>query len=142
MRAPWASADKQPEAETAPERRVTVILDERASQIADVLQDALPTPRLDLGSPSIQLTLKGGRHSTKEGRGRCLLPPETPPSVGQPPSSVWRWPEFSDSGYQEADCRPCQTARTSAAPAGSRALDSHVWRRTRVDGTVEGPGSD
>jgi hypothetical protein len=41
MRAPWASADKQPEAETAPERRVTVILDERASQIADVLQDAL-----------------------------------------------------------------------------------------------------
>jgi hypothetical protein len=41
MRPPWASADKQPEAETAPERRVTVILDERASQIADVLQDAL-----------------------------------------------------------------------------------------------------
>jgi hypothetical protein len=41
MRAPWASADKQPEVETAPERHVTVILDERASQIADVLQDAL-----------------------------------------------------------------------------------------------------
>jgi hypothetical protein len=41
MRPPWASAAKQPEAETAPERRVTVILDERASQIADVLQDAL-----------------------------------------------------------------------------------------------------
>jgi hypothetical protein len=41
MRAPWASADKQPEVETAPERRVTVILDERAGQIADVLQDAL-----------------------------------------------------------------------------------------------------
>lgn len=41
MRAPWASADKQPEAETTAERRVTVILDERASQIADVLQDAL-----------------------------------------------------------------------------------------------------
>ena len=41
MRAPWASAHKQPEAETAPERRVTVLLDERASQIADVLQDAL-----------------------------------------------------------------------------------------------------
>src|SRR5215218_4881551 len=31
---------KQPEAET-PERRVTVILDKRASEIADVLQDAL-----------------------------------------------------------------------------------------------------
>jgi DNA-binding response OmpR family regulator len=41
MRAPWASAAKQPEAETAPECRVSVILDERASQIADVLQDAL-----------------------------------------------------------------------------------------------------
>ena len=41
MRAPWASAHKQPEAETTPERRVTVILDKRASEIADVLQDAL-----------------------------------------------------------------------------------------------------
>ena len=41
MRPPWASADKQPEAETAPELRVTVILDERTSQIADILQDAL-----------------------------------------------------------------------------------------------------
>jgi hypothetical protein len=30
MRAPWASAHKQPEAETTPERRVTVILDKRA----------------------------------------------------------------------------------------------------------------
>jgi DNA-binding response OmpR family regulator len=41
MRARRASADKQPEAETAPERCVSVILDERASQIADALQAAL-----------------------------------------------------------------------------------------------------
>jgi hypothetical protein len=41
MRAPWAASDEQPEAEMGPERRVTVILDEQVSQIADVLQDAL-----------------------------------------------------------------------------------------------------
>jgi hypothetical protein len=41
MRQPWRSSDQQPQADTRPEGRVTVILDEGASRIADVLQDAL-----------------------------------------------------------------------------------------------------
>lgn len=41
MRQPWRSLHQHPKVETDPEGRVTVILDEGASRIADVLQDAL-----------------------------------------------------------------------------------------------------
>ena len=92
MRAPWASAHKQPEAETTPERRVTVILDKRASEIADVLQDALgagfhvvafppaddviavltaASPRLVYAHPQLHLTVgrdRGGRRARRGGR--------------------------------------------------------------------------